>query len=100
MMSVALKTMDTSLRTEPARIARLRIPRDHTKEQPIAYNEVFRSGRAAANNPNFAFELVNASTGADCVSTQGTPLNNSSGNWRFHNVSINGTPVPEPASVL
>ena len=54
----------------------------------------------AANNPNFAIEMVNASTGADNVSTAGTALNNSSGNWRFDNVSISGTPVPEPSSVV
>ena len=54
----------------------------------------------AANNPNFAIELVNAPTGADNVSTAGTALNNSSGNWRFDNVSISGTPVPEPSSVV
>ena len=54
---------------------------------------------AAANNPNFAFELVNASTGADCVSTQGTALNNSSGNWRFDNIVISGTSVPTPSSI-
>ena len=53
----------------------------------------------AAGNPNFAIEMVNASTGADDVSTQGTALNNNSGNWRFDNVSINGTSsVPEPAT--
>ena len=52
----------------------------------------------AANDPNFAIRLVNASTGADDVSTQGTALNNSSGNWRFDNVVISGTPVPLPAS--
>jgi hypothetical protein len=46
---------------------------------------------AAANNPNFAIELVNASTGADCVNTAGAALNNSSGNWRFDNVTISGT---------
>ncbi len=51
----------------------------------------------AANDPNFAIELVNASTGTDDVSTQGTALNNSSGNWRFDNVVISGTAVPEPA---
>ncbi len=45
---------------------------------------------AAANNPNFAIELVNASTGADCVNTAGAALNNSSGNWRFDNVTISG----------
>jgi hypothetical protein len=55
---------------------------------------------AAANDPNFGIEMVNASTGADCLSTQGTALNNSSGNWRFDNVVINGTAVatPEPGS--
>jgi hypothetical protein len=45
----------------------------------------------AANNPNFAIELVNAATGADNISAAGTALNNTSGNWRFDNVSINGT---------
>jgi hypothetical protein len=54
----------------------------------------------AVNNAKFAIELVNASTGADNVSAAGTALNNSSGNWRFDNVSISGTPVPEPSSVV
>jgi hypothetical protein len=55
----------------------------------------------AANDPNFEFELVNASTGTDDVSTQGTALNNTSGNWRFDNVTISGaTPVPLPAAAL
>jgi hypothetical protein len=54
---------------------------------------------AAANDPNFAIEMVNASTGADNVSTQGTPLNNSSGNWRLDNVVISGVAaVPEPST--
>jgi hypothetical protein len=59
------------------------------------------SDPAAANNPPFAIEMVNASTDGDNVSTQGTALNNSSGNWRFDNVSFGGTaaPVPEPASL-
>ncbi|HLX94410.1 MAG TPA: PEP-CTERM sorting domain-containing protein [Verrucomicrobiae bacterium] len=53
----------------------------------------------AANDPNFAIEMVNASTGADDVSTQGTALNNTSGNWRFDNVVISGTlAVPEPST--
>jgi PEP-CTERM motif-containing protein len=53
----------------------------------------------AANNPSFAIEMVNASTGADNVSTQGTALNNSSGNWRFDNVVISGAlAVPEPST--
>ncbi len=47
---------------------------------------------AAANNPNFGIRMVNsASTGSSCVSGAGTALNNSSGNWRFDNISINGT---------
>lgn len=51
------------------------------------------------NDANFAIEMVNASTGADCVSTKGTALNNNSGNWRFDNVDITAAnPVPEPAS--
>ncbi|MGA9777979.1 MAG: PEP-CTERM sorting domain-containing protein [Verrucomicrobiia bacterium] len=54
----------------------------------------------AANDPNFAIEFVNASTGADDVSTQGTALNNSSGNWRFDNIVISGTlTVPEPSTL-
>ena len=44
----------------------------------------------AANNPKFAVEMVNASTGADDTSASGTALNNSSGNWRFDNVIISG----------
>jgi len=59
------------------------------------------SDPAAANDANFAFRLVNASTGADNVSTQGTALNNTSGNWRFDNISVTGVTaitaaVPEP----
>jgi hypothetical protein len=54
----------------------------------------------AANNPNFAIELVNASTGADDVSAQGTALNNSSGNWRFDRVSVIGVATPEPAGII
>ena len=55
----------------------------------------------AANNPNFGIEMVNASTGADDVAIAGGALNNTSGNWRFDNVTINGTavPTPEPASL-
>jgi len=54
----------------------------------------------AANNPNFAIEMVNASTGVDNVSTAGTALNNTSGNWRFDRVSVIGVATPEPASIL
>jgi PEP-CTERM motif len=53
----------------------------------------------AANDPKFAVEMVNASTGADDVSAQGTALNNSSGNWRFDNVIIGGvSAAPEPST--
>jgi hypothetical protein len=53
----------------------------------------------AANNPLFAIEMVNASTGADDVSTKGLALNNSSGNWRFDNINISGVQVvPEPST--
>jgi hypothetical protein len=52
----------------------------------------------AAGNPKFAIELVNASTDGDNVSALGTPLNNTSGNWRFDNVTI-GTAVPEPSTL-
>jgi hypothetical protein len=53
----------------------------------------------AAYNPNFAIEIVNASTGPDCIATTGNALNNSSGNWRFDNVVISGTPgVGGPAT--
>ncbi|HTB15772.1 MAG TPA: hypothetical protein VK752_29585 [Bryobacteraceae bacterium] len=44
----------------------------------------------AANNPKFAVQMVNASTGADCIGASGTALNNNSGNWRFDNVAISG----------
>jgi hypothetical protein len=54
---------------------------------------------AAANNPNFAIEMVNASSGTACVSTQGTALNNSSGNWRFDNITISAAAVPEPSTI-
>lgn len=54
----------------------------------------------AANNAKFAVEMVNASTGADDISTKGTALNNTSGNWRFDNVSISAVAaVPEPSGI-
>jgi hypothetical protein len=53
----------------------------------------------AANDPNFAIEMVNASTGADNVATTGTALNNNSGNWRFDNILISGmAATPEPST--
>ena len=54
----------------------------------------------AANNPEFGIELVNASTGADDISTQGTALNNTSGNWRFDRVDILETPEPSSLALL
>ena len=54
---------------------------------------------AAANDPNFGIEMVNASTGADDISAKGTALNNNSGNWRFDNIVISGSALPEPTSL-
>ena len=54
----------------------------------------------AANNPEFGIELVNASTGADDISTQGTALNNNSGNWRFDKVDIMAAPEPTSLALL
>ena len=54
----------------------------------------------AANNPNFAFEIVNAATGVDDVSTAGTALNNTSGNWRFDNVTVTAAPEPSTYALL
>ena len=53
-----------------------------------------------ANNPNFAIRLVNAATGADDTNVAGAVLNNTSGNWRFDEVTISGIalPVPEPGT--
>jgi len=48
------------------------------------------SDAKAANNPSFAIQIVNAATGADNIAAAGTALNNSSGNWRFDNVTISG----------
>jgi hypothetical protein len=53
----------------------------------------------AGGDPNFAIKMVNASTGADDVSTQGTALNNNSGNWRFDNIVISAAAVPEPSVI-
>lgn len=57
------------------------------------------SGISAVNNdPNFGIRLVNASTGADDINGSGTAYNNSSGNWRYDNVTISGIAVPEPGA--
>jgi len=54
----------------------------------------------AVNDAGFGIELVNASTGVDDISTQGTALNNSSGNWRFDKVDILGAPEPSSLALL
>ncbi|HEX4054608.1 MAG TPA: PEP-CTERM sorting domain-containing protein [Tepidisphaeraceae bacterium] len=71
------------------------------------------SGIAGANNdPNFEVELVSVrpvatdpnylgASDTNYAAAGGGDYNNNSGNWRFDNISITGTPasVPEPASV-
>src|ERR1039457_203956 len=41
-------------------------------------------------DPNFAIRMVNASTGTNCVDTTGAGYNNTSGNWTFDNVVVQG----------
>jgi hypothetical protein len=53
-----------------------------------------------ANNPQFAFRVVNAAQGNDCVAFNGGSYNNSSGNWRYDNVSVVGTFNGSPAPTL
>ena len=63
-------------------------------------NQITASFASVSSDPNFAVEVVNASTGADTVNTSGAALNNSSGNWRYDNVVISGTTaVPEPGTL-
>ena len=75
-----------------------------TKPNANAGQDWFTGLTATINNPaalddaGFGIELVNASTGADDISTQGTALNNTSGNWRFDNVTVSAAAVPEPSS--
>jgi hypothetical protein len=45
------------------------------------------------NTTNFAIRLVNASTGTNCVNTTGSIYNNTSGNWTFDNVVIQGQTI-------
>ena len=58
----------------------------------------------AANDKNFGIRLVSAATGTDDTSVAGTALNNTSGNWRFDEVTISGTAiasgVPEPGTFV
>jgi fibronectin type 3 domain-containing protein len=59
----------------------------------VFYNRLtvdFNGIAGVANNPSFGVRLVNASTGPDCVNLSGKPLNNTSGNWRFDEVDIEG----------
>ncbi|HMD53741.1 MAG TPA: hypothetical protein VKJ65_04240, partial [Phycisphaerae bacterium] len=60
-------------------------------------NQIIASIAGAGGDANFAVEIVNASTGADCLSVSGSLYNNSSGNWRYDNVEISA--VPEPSTV-
>lgn len=65
----------------------------------------------AANDPNFAFEMVSVQpipTDANYSSTDGDGdyaaasggnYNNSSGNWSFGNITVSGTSVPEPTAL-
>ena len=50
------------------------------------------------DNAQFAFRVVNAATEGDCLNSSGVQYNNSSGNWRFDNVTVAGTAgTPPPA---
>ena len=51
----------------------------------------FTGVAGVANNPNFAFRIANAAQNGDCVAFNGGSYNNSSGNWRYDNVTIGGT---------
>ena len=63
-------------------------------------NLITASLPGAQDDANLAIEIVNASTGADCVNISGAALNNTSGNWRYDNVIISGTvDAPEPSSL-
>jgi hypothetical protein len=59
------------------------------------------SGIGAVNNdPNFGIRIVNAATGADDVNLKtNAAINNTSGNWRLDDVTIESlVAVPEPPS--
>jgi hypothetical protein len=62
-------------------------------------NQITATFGDVGEDPNFAFEIVNASTGTDDVNGGGTALNNSSGNWRYDNVELTGIAVPEPGTL-
>lgn len=66
------------------------------------YNQIsvdLSSISAANNDPNFALEIVNASTSTDNINQTGGIYNNSSGNWRLDNIEVTGSVVPEPSTV-
>ena len=72
-----------------------------TATVPAAVNEdglTFSFGAVANNDPNFGVRMVSTKDQATgmYLSTQGMPLNNSSGNWRFDNINFSGTPAPVP----
>jgi len=60
----------------------------------------FSGVAGVANNPNFAFRIVNAAQNGDCVAFNGGSYNNSSGNWRYDNVSIVGTFTGTAAPII
>ena len=70
----------------------------------------FTSIPGANNDPNFGVRLVSAfdSThnvpndyaSAQLSGSQTVIYNNSSGNWRFDNISFSGSAIPEPASAV
>ena len=63
------------------------------------FNKNTFSVPAGANDdPNFAIRMVNQFTGTQEIDTTGTALNNNSGNWRFDQVIVSGTSVPEPGA--
>ena len=63
-------------------------------------NLITASLPGAQDDANLAVEIVNASTGADCVNISGAALNNTSGNWRYDNAIISGAlDTPEPSSL-
>jgi hypothetical protein len=63
----------------------------------------FAGVSGVSNDPNFGIRLVSAydPTAGTYLSSAGGTYNNSSGNWRFGNISFTGTPAaaPEPGSV-
>jgi hypothetical protein len=66
------------------------------------YNELTANlslASGVANDSSFGIRIVNAATGTAETTSTGAAYGNSSGNWRFDNVTITGTAVPEPSTV-